>query len=92
MSFMLMHSLLGSLLSFSAHDLWICIQMPGVQYPFVLGKMSFPTIILSWLHKFPNKEMSYYTSMAVGPLERSQVSMLLQGKLEELEEHMTCRI
>lgn len=31
--------------------------------------------------------MSYYTSMALGPLERSQVPVLLQGKLEEPEEY-----
>ena len=28
---------------------------------FVLGKMSFPTIVRSLLHKFPIKELSYYT-------------------------------
>lgn len=42
MSLTLMHNLVKSILSFAAHDLWICIQMPVVQYPFCSGKNVFP--------------------------------------------------
>lgn len=41
--------------------------------------MSFPTIAPSWLHKFPIKELSYYISMPLGPLQTSQIAVLLQG-------------
>lgn len=39
---MLMHNLVKAILSFAAHDLWICIQMPVAQYPFCSRKNVFP--------------------------------------------------
>lgn len=87
---LMMHDLVKSILSFAAHDLWICIQMPAIQYPFCSRKMSFP--IPSWLHKFPIKEFSYYTIMALGPLKRSQFAVLLQkGSWNGREDTLPCR-
>lgn len=86
MSLMLMHNLIKSILRFADHDLWISVPMPIVQYPFFLGKISFPTIVSSWLHNFPMKELSCCTSMAFGPWWRTEVAVRLQGADERARE------
>lgn len=52
---------------------------------FVLGKMAFPTIVPSWLHKFPIKELNYYSSMALCPLWQVKSCCAKGGEWEEAE-------
>lgn len=70
MSLMLMHNLVKSILSFAAHDLWICIQMPVVQYPFCSRKNVFPN----------------YNSQLVAQVSFKRIELLHQYSFRSLRE------